>query len=75
MRFAPTNSEFAADVKESFAAQVIMQTIGAQLVRIDPGVVEILLPYRKDLTQQDGYLHAGTLPRLRIRQPDTQRLV
>ena len=61
MRFAPSNSEFADDVRESFAAQAIMQTIGAQLVRVDPGVVEILLPYRKDLTQQDGYLHAGII--------------
>lgn len=61
MTFAPTNSEFAADVKKSFAAQAIMQAIGAQLVRVDPGVVEISLPYRKDLTQQDGYLHAGII--------------
>jgi uncharacterized protein (TIGR00369 family) len=36
-----------------------METIGATLSRVEPGEVEIGLPYRADLTQQDGYLHAG----------------
>jgi uncharacterized protein (TIGR00369 family) len=36
-----------------------MQTIGAELVRVEPGRVEIALPYRDDLTQQHSYLHAG----------------
>jgi uncharacterized protein (TIGR00369 family) len=38
-----------------------MQTIGAQLSRVEPGIVEISLPYRTDLTQQNGYLHAGII--------------
>jgi uncharacterized protein (TIGR00369 family) len=61
MSFTAKNPEFAADVRKSFAAQSIMQTIGAQLSRVEPGVVEISLPYRKDLTQQNGYLHAGII--------------
>ena len=36
-----------------------MHLIGASLTLIEPGVVEITLPYRQDLTQQNGYLHAG----------------
>jgi len=36
-----------------------METIGATLSRVEAGEVEIGLPYRADLTQQDGYLHAG----------------
>lgn len=36
-----------------------MNLIGARLVLVEPGVVEIALPYRPDLTQQNGYLHAG----------------
>ena len=36
-----------------------MGLIGAELSRVEPGVVEITLPYRADLTQQHGYLHAG----------------
>ena len=36
-----------------------METIGAALARVDPGVVKVALPYRADLTQQHGFLHAG----------------
>ena len=36
-----------------------MRTIGAELARIEPGRIEVALPYRADLTQQHGYLHAG----------------
>jgi uncharacterized protein (TIGR00369 family) len=36
-----------------------MSTIGAELVRVAAGDVEIHLPFRADLTQQHGFLHAG----------------
>lgn len=55
------NPNFADEVRTSFAAQSIMQLIGAELALIEPGIVEIALPYRRDLTQQDGYLHAGII--------------
>ena len=38
-----------------------MSTIGAQLSKVEPGMVEILIPYRADLTQQLGYLHGGII--------------
>ena len=38
-----------------------MTTIGAQLIKVEPGVVEILIPYRADLTQHLGYLHGGII--------------
>ena len=55
----PTNPAFADEVRQSFAKQAIMALIGGTLTRVEPGVVEITLPYRTDLTQQDGYVHAG----------------
>lgn len=57
----PNNPNFAAEVAASFAQQSIMKTIGARLLLVEPGVVEIALPYRADLTQQNGYLHAGII--------------
>jgi uncharacterized protein (TIGR00369 family) len=57
----PLNPSFAEDVARSFAQQPIMNLIGAQLSRVEPGMVEITLPYRADLTQQHGYLHAGVI--------------
>jgi uncharacterized protein (TIGR00369 family) len=36
-----------------------MSTIGASLGTVEPGAVDVILPFRDDLTQQDGFLHAG----------------
>jgi uncharacterized protein (TIGR00369 family) len=46
-------------VRSSFARQKVMQTIGATMTRVDPGIVEIVLPYNAELTQQNGFIHAG----------------
>ena len=59
MNFEPSNPLFATEVRDSFARQAVMKTIGAELVSVVPGAVQISLPYRADLTQQNGYLHAG----------------
>jgi uncharacterized protein (TIGR00369 family) len=58
---SPLNPSFARDVEDSFARQPIMKLIGARLALVAPGVVEITLPYRADLLQQNGYLHAGII--------------
>jgi len=57
----PLNFSFAEDIRRSFSRQAIMRLIGAELGRIEPGVVEIALPYRTELTQQNGYMHAGVV--------------
>jgi uncharacterized protein (TIGR00369 family) len=36
-----------------------MSLIGATLKTVEPGIVEIEIPAREDLTQQDGFMHAG----------------
>ena len=57
----PSNPNFVEEIKESFAKQTIMALIGGELTRVEPGVVEISLTYRSDLTQQHGYVHAGII--------------
>ena len=59
MSISPLDPQFETRVRASFARQRAMETIGATLVRVEPGVVEITLPYRAELTQQHGFLHAG----------------
>ena len=49
------------NVRESFARQAFMRTIGATISTIEQGRVEISLPARKDLTQQHGVLHAAVI--------------
>ena len=61
MRNEPRNPSFAEEIERSFARQTIMGLIGAGLSRVEPGLVEINLPYRADLAQQHGYLHAGII--------------
>jgi uncharacterized protein (TIGR00369 family) len=55
------NPHFEQAVRDSFAAQRIMATIGARLERVLAGEIEIRLPFRPELTQQHGLLHAGVL--------------
>ena len=61
VQLQPQDPEFETRVRDSFAGQRVMQLLNASLTRVDPGAVEITLPYRDDLTQQDGYVHAGII--------------
>ncbi len=55
----PPDPGYAARVRASFDRQSAMRLIGARLTMIAPGACTIELPYRDDLTQQHGYIHAG----------------
>jgi uncharacterized protein (TIGR00369 family) len=58
---APADPHFAARVRASFSRQKAMTLIGASLATVAPGVVEIALPFREDLTQQKGFVHGGVI--------------
>lgn len=53
--------DFERRVRTSFANQRLMQSIGAELEEVASGHVSIRLPFRDDLTQQHGFLHAGAI--------------
>ena len=55
----PRDPDFAARVAASFSKQAFMGLIGAELVSVAPGAVEIALPVRPEIGQQHGYVHAG----------------
>ena len=55
----PQDPAFESRVRDSFAAQAVMRTLSAELVSIEPGEVGIEFPYNTELTQQDGFIHAG----------------
>jgi uncharacterized protein (TIGR00369 family) len=59
--FQAQDPDFESRVRASFARQQLMHTLGAVLTLVEPGAVEIELPYRADLTQQHGFLHAGVV--------------
>ncbi|MDX1556947.1 MAG: PaaI family thioesterase [Xanthomonadales bacterium] len=53
--------ELEKRIEENFAAQGLMNTLGARISRIAPGEVQIVLDHRPELSQQHGYTHAGAL--------------
>ena len=53
--------DFHARVRRSFERQTFMAKLGAELATVEPGHVVIELPFRDDLVQQHGYLHAGVV--------------
>jgi uncharacterized protein (TIGR00369 family) len=55
------NPAFAEAVHESFRRQKFMMTIGAKLIRVAPGEVEIELPFGAAIEQQGGSVHAGVI--------------
>ena len=64
MQFQPRDPEFEQRVRASFARQQVMATLGAELLEVSPGVVAIGMPFRKEFTQQHGFLHAGIVATL-----------
>ena len=57
--FQAQDPNYEARVRESFARQAAMDTLGATLAEVAPGRVVITLPWAAHLTQQHGFLHAG----------------
>lgn len=61
MSFVPADAGYAQRVRDDFARQGAMRTLGATLEAVSPGVVAIVLRVRPELSQQHGFLHAGIL--------------
>jgi uncharacterized protein (TIGR00369 family) len=53
------NEATASKIRDSFAAQSLMATFGAELERVAPGAVEICAPILPGSRQQHGFAHAG----------------
>ena len=57
--FSATDPAYEQRIRDSFSRQGAMALIGASLTRVEPGMVDITVRHRPDLTQQHGFLHAG----------------
>jgi uncharacterized protein (TIGR00369 family) len=53
--------DFERRVRDSFARQAAMRTLGATLESVAPGRVVVAMAHRAELTQQHGFIHAGML--------------
>ncbi len=57
----PRNQAYDARVRGSFADQNVMATLGVSMAVVSAGRVVLEMPFRVDLTQQHGFLHAGVV--------------
>lgn len=61
MSTTPTSAELFERVHKSFLRQGMMQHLGARLLHVEFGLVEIALPYSDRVTQQQGGFHGGAM--------------
>ena len=54
-------SDLQERIAASFKSQGLMETLGARLVSVADGGVQIELPFSEGLSQQHGYVHAGAI--------------
>ncbi|MEM7472013.1 MAG: PaaI family thioesterase [Pseudomonadota bacterium] len=57
----PADPQFDARVRANFDKQIIMATLGITLKDVTPGGVVLEMPFRDDLIQQHGFIHAGII--------------
>jgi uncharacterized protein (TIGR00369 family) len=57
--FELKDPEYQARVRASFERQEAMKTLRIEIVRLEPGDIELAMPYSDCYTQQHGFVHAG----------------
>ncbi|MFJ3640704.1 PaaI family thioesterase [Streptomyces sp. NPDC090108] len=58
-QYEQADADVRKRILESFERQGLMSHLGARITHIAPGRVRIVLPHRPEVTQQNGYFHAG----------------
>ena len=61
MPFQAKDAHFDGRVRASFARQRVMQTLGIEIVRLEPGEIELSMLYDPAYAQQHGFTHAGII--------------
>jgi uncharacterized protein (TIGR00369 family) len=56
-----SNSPLHDRIAESFGRQRLLATLGARLLRVADGEVDIELPWSEAIQQQHGFVHAGAI--------------
>ncbi len=60
-RFEPKNPDYRKVATATFEQQRAMRTLGIAILRLEPGEVDLSMPYSADWTQQNGFVHAGII--------------
>ena len=57
----PTDDPLFERIAASLRRQGMMQQLGVRLLRVEPGLCELALPYSERVTQQQGGFHGGAM--------------
>jgi uncharacterized protein (TIGR00369 family) len=61
LAYQPKDPRYRTRGADSFNRQQAMQTLRISIARMDPGEVDLTMPYDIAYTQQHGYVHAGII--------------
>ena len=59
--FVPKNPDYREVATATFSRQQAMRTLRMSIARLEPGEVDLSMPYSPDWTQQNGFVHAGVI--------------
>jgi len=59
--FEPKNPDYRKVAAATFEAQYAMRTLGISITRLEAGEVDLSMAYSPELTQQNGFVHAGII--------------
>lgn len=57
--FEAKNPDFRMIATATFEKQSAMRTLGISIAHMEPGEVDLAMPYDPALAQQNGFIHAG----------------
>jgi uncharacterized protein (TIGR00369 family) len=60
-QFEPKDLRFEERVRASFGRQQAMSTLDIKIIRLEPGGIELGMPFLPQFTQQHGFVHAGVI--------------
>lgn len=60
-QFKAQNPDYDRVVRESFARQGLMTTLGARIVVLEPGYCVVEMGYSPGVSQQRGFFHGGAI--------------
>ncbi|MES2978673.1 MAG: PaaI family thioesterase [Pseudomonadota bacterium] len=58
---AVDNASLFSRIETSLLRQGMMQHLGTRLLRVEPGLCEVAMPYSDKVTQQQGGFHGGAM--------------
>ena len=59
--FEPKNPDYRGVASATFERQQAMRTLGISITRLEPGEVDLSMPYSANYSQQNGFVHAGII--------------